>query len=75
MSSKLFCFTGRVIDNVKIYIVGDHLGVISDGNQGEICVSGLALAMGYVSCANEQDLVDRKEVFVKNPHNDSQGEF
>lgn len=53
---------GSVLDNVKIYIVDNNMNLVPDGSQGEICVSGDCLAMGYVGGGS-----DDLNQFIKNP--------
>ena len=49
-----------------MYILSDYLELTKDGFQGEICVAGNALALGYVDMKEEAD--DR--LLVDNPHDD-----
>lgn len=56
---------GSVLDNVKIYIVDNNMNLVSDGSEGEICVSGDCLAMGYVGGGS-----DDLNQFIKNPFPD-----
>lgn len=56
------------MNNSKIYILNDKLKIISDANQGEICVSGLCLGISYVG----QESGGRGD-FVKNPHENTSG--
>ena len=56
---------GRPFPNEKVFLLdeGDHL-VSAPGMQGEICVSGTALALGYLG---RPDLTEK--AFVQNPLN------
>ncbi len=63
-------FIGKVIQNSNIYILGNDLGLISDGHQGELCISGACLAVDYVDPSSMQE---EKKTFVKNPIGDTQG--
>jgi amino acid adenylation domain-containing protein len=51
----------KVIDNTKIYVLDKFLNPLPDFIKGEICVSGIALAKGYL---NDLDLTESK--FIKN---------
>ncbi len=52
---------GRPIHNTKFYIVKDD-NVMGVNEEGELCISGVGLARGYI---NKQELT--KEKFVDNP--------
>ncbi|MBC8863073.1 AMP-binding protein, partial [Escherichia coli] len=39
---------GRPIHNTHLYLLDEHGALAPDGCSGEICVSGIALARGYV---------------------------
>lgn len=53
---------GREISNVELRVVGDDLETVEDGEEGELCIGGLALAIGYL---NQPVLTDEK--FVNAP--------
>jgi amino acid adenylation domain-containing protein/non-ribosomal peptide synthase protein (TIGR01720 family) len=53
---------GKPIRNVRIYLLDDDLDLVPEGCVGEICVSGIALAQGYL---NREDLT--VQAFVPNP--------
>lgn len=40
---------GKPIDNVNIHVVDDQLKPLADGEQGELCISGVSLAYGYLN--------------------------
>lgn len=65
---------GTVLDNVKIYLMDDNLKLVPDGSQGEICISGDCLAMGYVGGKLDGgDGIFESGQFVKNPVEDGPG--
>ena len=53
---------GRPLRNVAIYLLDDELNLVPEGAIGEICISGVGLARGYL---NRADLT--AEAFVANP--------
>lgn len=53
---------GQAIDNSKCYILNKHNGIQPMGIPGELCVSGVGLARGYL---NRQKLTEEK--FTENP--------
>ena len=55
-----------MIDNCCVYILSDYLELTKDGFQGEICVAGNPLALGYVDMKEEAE----ERHFVENPHDD-----
>ncbi|XP_035710845.1 plipastatin synthase subunit B-like [Folsomia candida] len=62
-----------VKDFVKKRVLGRvtlELAIISDGHQGELCISGACLAMDYVDPGS---IEDNKHNFAPNPHEDSAG--
>jgi hypothetical protein len=59
-----YVFTGEIIDNTKIYIMTPTRELAADGEQGQICVSGFPLAMGYVNKRGRND-----NSFTVNPFN------
>ncbi len=58
---------GRSFANEKVFLLGESDELITQpGAEGEICVSGTCLALGYY-----KDKAKTDEVFVQNPHNTS----
>lgn len=55
---------GKPIGNVELYVLDSNLDKVAIGMKGELCIGGMALALGYM---NRPDLTD--EVFVGNPFN------
>ncbi|MES0491558.1 MAG: amino acid adenylation domain-containing protein [Leptospirales bacterium] len=55
-------FIGRPLDNVKIYILDNKLQIVPTGVSGELYISGVGLARGYL---NREELT--KEKFIRNP--------
>ena len=53
---------GKVVENTQIYILDNYLKPVPIGVKGEIFVSGVAIARGYL---NKEELT--KEKFVYNP--------
>jgi amino acid adenylation domain-containing protein/non-ribosomal peptide synthase protein (TIGR01720 family) len=53
---------GRPLRNLAIYLLDDDLNLVPEGAVGEICISGIGLAKGYL---NLDDLT--AESFVANP--------
>ncbi|MCP4132711.1 MAG: amino acid adenylation domain-containing protein, partial [bacterium] len=53
---------GKPIDNIKIYIIDKNNNKISPGDKGELCISGMGLARGYL--ANPEQT---REKFIPNP--------
>ncbi|MCP4179877.1 MAG: amino acid adenylation domain-containing protein [bacterium] len=53
---------GKPIYNCKIFIINENMQLCPVGVQGELCISGIGLARGYL---NKQDLTLSK--FIKNP--------
>ncbi|MBB6716466.1 non-ribosomal peptide synthetase, partial [Clostridium gasigenes] len=54
---------GKPIDNIRLYIVDKNKCLIPIGVVGELCISGVGLARGYL---NNEKLTEEK--FVDNPH-------
>ena len=54
---------GRPIQNVRIYVVDEHLSPVPLGAPGEIVVSGVCVARGYVN-----DPARPRRAFLANPH-------
>ena len=54
---------GRPNDNVRLYILGNHLELLPIGAVGELCIGGDSVGPGYL---NNPELT--AEVFAKNPH-------
>lgn len=59
---------GFPIDNSKIYIVDQHMKILSEGEIGEICVSGSVVTNGYVNYREG-------EHFIANPFESEEREF
>lgn len=53
---------GKPIDNIKLYIVDERNGLVPIGVPGELCISGVGLARGYL---NNAELTRQK--FIENP--------
>ncbi len=53
---------GRPLRNLAIYLLDDELSLVPEGVVGEICISGVGLARGYL---NRADLT--AQAFVANP--------
>ncbi|MBD3919132.1 amino acid adenylation domain-containing protein [Paenibacillus sp. PR3] len=53
---------GRPIDNIRLYIVDKENQLLPVGIPGELCISGVGLARGYM---NRRELTEEK--FVENP--------
>ncbi len=60
---------GKVIPNVKIYVLGNNLEQISKGVIGELYIGGPSLARGYL---NKPELT--AERFIPNPFAEKEGE-
>jgi len=57
---------GKAFDNEKVFLLDENDALIQvPGQEGEICVSGTCVALGYY-----HDLNKTNEVFVQNPLND-----
>lgn len=50
---------GKAMDNVTIHMLDEDLNEVAHGEQGELCISGINLAYGYL---NRPDLTDEKFV-------------
>lgn len=59
---------GKPIKNVEIHILDEELNNVSMGEPGEICISGICLADGYI---NQKELTDKS--FVIKKLNDNKG--
>jgi len=53
---------GKPIDNIRLWVVDKYNNLLSAGVPGELCISGVGLARGYL---NREELT--KEKFVQNP--------
>ncbi|MDQ3918643.1 MAG: amino acid adenylation domain-containing protein [Acidobacteriota bacterium] len=53
---------GRPLRNVAVYLLDDELNLVPEGTVGEVCISGVGLARGYL---NRDELT--AESFVVNP--------
>ena len=58
---------GRPINNVRIYIVDEHLAPVPLGAPGEVVFSGICVGRGYVN-----DPERTRRAFVADPHRDGQ---
>ncbi|MDX1695931.1 MAG: amino acid adenylation domain-containing protein, partial [Ketobacteraceae bacterium] len=58
---------GRPIDNVRLYILGDHNELMPVGGAGELCIGGDSVGPGYL---NNPELTG--QVFIQNPFTDTQ---
>ena len=57
---------GKAFDNEKVFLLDENDALIQvPGQEGEICVSGTCVALGYYHDTNKTN-----EVFVQNPLND-----
>jgi amino acid adenylation domain-containing protein len=54
---------GMPIDNTRVYILGEEREIVPPGVSGEICITGVGLARGYL---NNPELTAEK--FVVNPY-------
>ena len=54
------------MDNSKIYILTATRELAPDGEQGQVCISGLPLGLGYVGRKSKQD-----NAFIVNPYDAS----
>ena len=59
---------GQPIDNVKLYILGEHNELLPIGIAGELCIGGAGLARGYL---NRPELTEEK--FIKDPFSKKPG--
>ncbi|MEO6731987.1 MAG: amino acid adenylation domain-containing protein [Ferruginibacter sp.] len=57
---------GKPIDNIQLYVVSDNKQLVPIGVTGELCISGVGIARGYL---NRHDLTSEK--FINNLFNDS----
>jgi len=60
---------GRVIPNMNIYVLDEHLNQVPVGIVGELHIGGISLARGYLK---RSDLTSEK--FIPNPYADTVGE-
>jgi len=58
---------GKPIANTEIYITDEHLGLLDDGETGELCIAGASLAAGYL---NKPELTQEKFVAITLPNGD-----
>ncbi|MBU3108711.1 non-ribosomal peptide synthetase [Clostridium gasigenes] len=58
---------GKPIDNIRLYIVDKNKCLVPIGVVGELCISGVGLARGYL---NNEKLTEEK--FVNNPYETGQ---
>jgi amino acid adenylation domain-containing protein len=48
---------GKPIDNTQVYILNDALKTVPDGHEGEICIGGYGVGVGYL---NRPELTEEK---------------
>nr|HAT8713900.1 amino acid adenylation domain-containing protein [Legionella jordanis] len=53
---------GQPLDGYEVVIVDEHLQLVPDGTEGELCIAGAGVARGYV---NRPEITENK--FVKHP--------
>jgi amino acid adenylation domain-containing protein len=53
---------GKPLENIHVYVVDQFNQLAPQGVQGEICISGICVGMGYLN-----DLEKTEKVFVNNP--------
>ena len=58
---------GRPINNVRVYVVDEHLSPVPLGAPGEIVFSGVCVGRGYIN-----DLKRTQEAFLADPHRQGQ---
>ncbi len=66
MDAKNPLIIGKPIANTQIYILDEHNILMPIGATGELCISGIGLAKGYV---NKKDLTQQK--FIDNPYKEN----
>lgn len=59
---------GAPIDNCRVYILDEQLRPVAAGVDGEICIGGAGVALGYL---NNHDLTQEK--FIADPFSDDSG--
>ncbi|MFS4449733.1 non-ribosomal peptide synthetase, partial [Maribacter sp. 2307UL18-2] len=55
---------GKVLPNLNIYIVDEHMGLCPRGVKGEIVVSGIGVGRGYLNQPEKTSLVFIKDPFI-----------
>ncbi|MDQ5921099.1 MAG: hypothetical protein QG673_1155 [Pseudomonadota bacterium] len=55
-------YIGKPISNTKIYVVNNNLQQLPIGVAGELCISGIGLARGYLNLPGETE-----QKFIQNP--------
>lgn len=53
---------GRAIHGTRVHVVDDHLRPVNEGEVGELCTSGLGVALGYLNAPEAT-----RAVFVESP--------
>lgn len=61
---------GKPFKNTRVLLIGEDGREVPYGEQGEICITGTCLTMGYYKNREKTD-----EVFAQNPMNDAYGEL
>jgi amino acid adenylation domain-containing protein len=56
---------GRAVNNVRVYIVDDHLNLVPLGSDGEIVFSGVCVGRGYIN-----DEVRTRQAFRSDPYHE-----
>lgn len=59
---------GKAIQNLEVYLLDPEGNPVQDGEKGEICISGIQVARGYVGNPSLSE-----KAFVKNPFDPSPG--
>lgn len=58
---------GKPLPGYEVFLLDEHLNEVNDGEEGELCIGGSALARGYVN--RPENTVDK---FILNPKNKNQ---
>ncbi|WP_243525757.1 non-ribosomal peptide synthetase [Bacillus pseudomycoides] len=65
--TRTYSSIGKPIFNMTAYIVDEDLNMVPSGVPGELCISGVGVAKGYI---NQPDLTNEK--FISNPFQEGQ---